>query len=110
MTLEEESTKQEHWQHQAQQWHAQIWQTDFIISHTACLQQPTSIREVVISQTTLTKQLKLEHMHTILHHSEQQVHHMNNMASTIEVYLGKMACFTVILCINTTIRAYTTLI
>ena len=32
---------------------------DLIISHTACLKHLTHVMEIIISQTTLTRQLKL---------------------------------------------------
>ena len=43
----------------------------FILSHTACLKHLTSVMEMVIPQTALTKQLKIKDIHIALHHSEQ---------------------------------------
>ena len=63
IALDKESTTE-------QEQHTQIWQTGLIISHTACLKHLTHQMEMVITQTTLTKQLKLEDMHITPHHSE----------------------------------------
>ena len=63
--------------------------------------------ETVISQATLTKQLKLEDKHITLHHSEQQTHHMNNKAFTIEDHPGQIAHFMALFHASTKIKAYT---
>ena len=59
-------------------------ENSFIISCTVHLKQLTPVIEMVISETTLTKKPKLEDMHITPNHSEQETHHMNNMAFTIQ--------------------------
>ena len=64
---------------------------------------------MVISQTILTKQHKLEATH-ITAPFKRQTHHMSNKASTIQDYPGQTACFTAFFHVSTTIIPYITLI
>ena len=66
--------------------------------------------EIVILQTTLIKQLKLEDMYITPHHSEWQTHQMNNKAFIKEDPWGQMAHFMALFHMSTIIMAYATII
>ena len=49
--------------------------------------------ETVISQTTHTKELKIEHTHITLHHSDCKIQLVNNRVFTIEGHSGQVNGF-----------------
>ena len=62
--------------------------------------QLTDMVETVISQTTHTKELKIEDTHTTPHHSDHQIQYMTNKAITIEGYQSQVTGFMVLVYLN----------
>ena len=111
ITLEDELTAEhKHWKHQAQWWHIQIWQTDFIMSCTAYLKYLMPFIKILILQTTLIKQPKPQDIHIMQHLSEWQTHHISNKASILEDCPGEMAYFTALFPMSIIMMAYMTIL
>ena len=54
------------------------------------LKQLIHIVETFISQTALSKKLKIEDTHVIQNHSDHQTQHVNNKASTTKGHPGQI--------------------